>query len=407
MNCEKELAFLCNTLKKLGIPVSFTDADELFSSVVPSGLKLLIGKNDSLELSFSDLIGGISDRTVYKLKTDFALAYTFILFSHKAKDQLFVIGPYLTSQLDDKRILELCERFSIPSVKHRLVRGCYEGLATADDGSSVNVMTDQLAETIWGERGYTFVDLTKSIASSRTALLQNHSSEDVDGILLNMEIMERRYAYENELIRAISQGQINKISRLTDVTASISFEKRVADPLRNLKNYCIIMNTLCRKAAEQGGVHPLYLNDISSDYAAKIELLTKVSSASDLMLDMFRSYCKLVRSHSMRNYSATVQKVIAIIDSDLSANLSLGVLARSQNINPAYLSTVFKKETGKTVVEYINSERIRLAKHLLETTHLQIQTIAVNCGIMDVQYFSKVFKKYTEKTPKEYRKSLK
>ena len=150
-----------------------------------------------------------------------------------------------------------------------------------------------------------------------------------------------------------------------------------------------------------------HLNDISSDYAAKIELLTKVSSASDLMLDMFRSYCKLVRSHSMRNYSATVQKVIAIIDSDLSANLSLGVLARSQNINPAYLSTVFKKETGKTVVEYINGERIRLAKHLLETTHLQIQTIAVNCGIMDVQYFSKVFKKHTGKTPKEYRKSLK
>ena len=66
----------------------------------------------------------------------------------------------------------------------------------------------------------------------------------------------------------------------------------------------------------------------------------------------------------------------------------------------------FKKETGKTVSEYIRDKRIEHAKYLLNTTHLQIQTIALHCGIMDVQYFSKIFKKQLGKTPKEYREAL-
>ena len=108
----------------------------------------------------------------------------------------------------------------------------------------------------------------------------------------------------------------------------------------------------------------------------------------------------------MKDYSLPVQKAITCIDTDLSADLSLSTLAKMQNISPGYLSTVFKKETGKTVTEYINQQRVKHATHLLNTTKLQIQTIAQHCGIMDVHYFSKVYKKYTGKTPKEHREML-
>lgn len=102
-----------------------------------------------------------------------------------------------------------------------------------------------------------------------------------------------------------------------------------------------------------------------------------------------------------------MDKVIAIINSDLSDNLSLHALAESQNISPGYLSTIFKKETGKTITEYVLQERMKLAGRLLTTTSLQIKSVALYCGIMDVQYFSKLFKKHTGKTPKEYREVAK
>jgi len=60
----------------------------------------------------------------------------------------------------------------------------------------------------------------------------------------------------------------------------------------------------------------------------------------------------------------------------------------------------------KTVSEYVRYKRIEHAKYLLGTTHLQIQTVAQHCGIMDVQYFLKAFKKEVGKTPKEYREMI-
>lgn len=114
--------------------------------------------------------------------------------------------------------------------------------------------------------------------------------------------------------------------------------------MRNTKNYAIIMNTLLRKAAEAGGVHPLYLNDVSSANALKIEAMPALGETPTLMRDIFRSYCRLVRKHSMKEYSRVVQKTIILIDSDLSADLSLKSLATNQGISPGYLSTVFKKK---------------------------------------------------------------
>jgi YesN/AraC family two-component response regulator len=207
------------------------------------------------------------------------------------------------------------------------------------------------------------------------------------------------------MIRAVTLGQIHKEKQFLLGFESMQLEMRSASPLRSIKNYSIIMNTLLRKAAEEGGVHPVYLDRISSDFARKIEETSVLSAFPLLMKEMFRSYCRLVRKHVTRKYSPAVQKAILLIDSDLSAPLTLSAIAAAEGLSEGYLATVFKKETGKTVSEYVREKRMKHAAHLLITTRLQIQTIALHCGIMDVQYFSKLFKKYTGKTPKEYRET--
>ena len=92
-----------------------------------------------------------------------------------------------------------------------------------------------------------------------------------------------------------------------------------------------------------------------------------------------------------------------------------GDITREQNaydqsvnlgVNASYLSTLFKKETGKTLTEYVNGKRIEYAIFLLNSTQLQIQAIAQYCGISDVNYFTRLFKTAVGKTPKEYRDSI-
>ena len=211
--------------------------------------------------------------------------------------------------------------------------------------------------------------------------------------------------YREKLMDAVSKGQIHKADLLLTNFTSFSFENRLADPIRNIKNYCIIMNTLLRKAAESGGVHPLHLDMNSSAYANRIEQIHSLETVPLLMADMFRDYCQLVRKHSSKNYSPPVQKALLYIEANLTENLNLRMLAETLNVSPSYLSSLFRKETGQTLTEHINQRRIRHAMHLLKTTRLQVQTVAQHCGIMDVQYFSKVFKRIAGTTPKQYRET--
>ena len=114
----------------------------------------------------------------------------------------------------------------------------------------------------------------------------------------------------------------------------------------------------------------------------------------------------LVKNHSMKGYSLLIRKALTHIDSDLTADLSLKSLAELLGVNSSYLSTLFKKETGSTLTEYVNRKRVEHAIFLLNSTNLQIQEIAAACGIPDVNYFTKIFKKQVGNTPKEYREKI-
>ena len=186
-----------------------------------------------------------------------------------------------------------------------------------------------------------------------------------------------------------------------------SAEQRLADPVRNAKNYAIILNTLLRKATEEGGVNPIHIDKISSTFAKKIELQTSEKGISQLFKEMVRKYALTVKNHSLKGYSKMVRRVMIQVDTDLASDLSLSSQASLLNVNPNYLSTVFKKETGHTLTEYVTGKRIEHAVFLLNSTNMQIQTIAQYCGIPDICYFTKTFKKYIGKSPTEYRNEIK
>ena len=247
----------------------------------------------------------------------------------------------------------------------RIFEQYFESIPILQDSSSIFVMLDALGEVMWGKNSFSILDVSTERLFPVSPL--QDKDRTLDTTLINMKLMEQRYAFENEMMSAVSRGQSQKVGQLMASFTEMNFEKRVADPIRNMKNYSIIMNTLLRKAAESGGVHPVYLDSVSSSYATRIEQLGSISSINALMTDMFQSYCRLVRRHSMGEYSPTVQKAIVFIESDLSADLTLSSIAEAQNISSGYLSAIFRKETGKTITEYIREKRVNHAIYLLET----------------------------------------
>ena len=403
MSYECELNFLCDVLRKCHIHTEILSPLDPAEAIIDPPLASILGFRS--ELTVGQALGTVEPKTKYKLTDDFKLQYIYLRLPMLSEKNLLVIGPYLSSPLSSQEILEIGEQAGIPIAAQKPLREYYFATPILSESDRLFVMIDSFCERIWETPSFAIVEVNKKHAASPSSISPTSHGESFDEIEANIKVMEMRYAFENELIRAVSLGQQHKESLLVSQLSDNMFERRVPDPLRNAKNYCIIMNTLLRKAAENGGVHPIYIDSISSKFALRIELLSDTRACSAMMREMFSSYCRLVYKHSVRRYSPIVQKAILIIDSDISAELSLNSLAKKLGISAGYLATVFKKETEKTVSEYIKDKRIEHAMYLLGTTHLQIQTVAQHCGILDVQYFSKIFKRKTGKNPREYRES--
>lgn len=102
-------------------------------------------------------------------------------------------------------------------------------------------------------------------------------------------------------------------------------------------------------------------------------------------------------------YSEHVNKVKQYIDKNYYKNIVVKDLAKKYNVNYSYLSSLFKKEVGESIVSYLTNKRLNNAKELLENTSSDVSSIAEIVGYMDIQYFYKIFKKNTGLTPSEYR----
>lgn len=403
---QAELDFLCNTLEKCQIKTTFLNPNIRLSEQVDIGLQVMLQAGETDDKSFFELVNPVEEATIYKMIDSFSATYLFFLLPNKGVENLMLIGPYLTGIPSTEQIMELAEKNGIPPKHYKQIEAYYGSIPLLAENNQIFAMLDSFGEIIWGGVDkFTFVDINKEITYV-PQMFSKKEENTTEDILWDMKMMENRYAYENEMIKIVSEGRVHKIDMMFSHLSNLRFEQRLADPVRNGKNYCIIMNTLLRKGAEQGGVHPLYLDSVSSNFAMEIEQMTSEKAIHELMQNMFRTYCVLVKKHSTKGFSAPVEKTITYIDSDIGANISTSMLANMQNVSASYLSSIFKKETGKSITEYINLKRVEMAKDLLKKTNLQVQTIAQHCGIMDMNYFSKVFKKYTGKTPKEYRESF-
>ncbi|HHD2752973.1 TPA: response regulator [Clostridium perfringens] len=98
-----------------------------------------------------------------------------------------------------------------------------------------------------------------------------------------------------------------------------------------------------------------------------------------------------------------VEKVSKYIDDNMDKMLKLEELASICNLSPGYFSRIFKKETGKTVITYINEKKVEKAKKLLKESKEPIINISLDLGFDDCGYFIRVFKKITGLTPKAFR----
>ena len=108
--------------------------------------------------------------------------------------------------------------------------------------------------------------------------------------------------------------------------------------------------------------------------------------------------------HILASQTTAVSTVKTYIESHLSEELDRDTLASMVYLNADYLSHLFKKDTGSSLINYIIDRRIARSKELLLKGEMNIRDIAITCGFQNISYFSRQFKKSTGMTPRQFRK---
>ena len=152
------------------------------------------------------------------------------------------------------------------------------------------------------------------------------------------------------------------------------------------------------------------VNSNDTDIVTAHEILRRCDCLSDFedeILTIFNAvtsknlHITVVSGEQIRN------KVDKLIETHYcESRLTVNFLAEKLFLNPAYLSSTYKKYSGITIMQYITQCRMEQAKILLDKLHFNISQIAEMVGYYDAFHFSKRFKQYFGQPPSYYKRTL-
>lgn len=141
-----------------------------------------------------------------------------------------------------------------------------------------------------------------------------------------------------------------------------------------------------------------YIKNIA-DMAAKCNSFTDLN---DVLAISVANIMKVKDKNHQKTLSKHTKQAIEYIQGNYFTSPSLDDVASHCGLNSEYMSRIFKKETGKPMIEYINILKVERAKELFREKKRRIYEVANLVGIPDTHYFSTIFKKYVGITPTEY-----
>lgn len=249
MSYHQQLAFLTRFYRKCNLQLLQLDPLVPMDRNIDYHFRESLGRNDEYFSAMERTILEIEPRTIYRVMDQYLCCYLFLAIIDNNKPIVLSVGPYLPHQMSQEDIVTHANKMAITPQQ---LGNYYLGLPVLSKENPVFSALYAFCEEVWGDAGnFQMVDLNLALTGDAQPMDATKALSPTE-LATFKQMVELRYAYENELMSAVSRG-ITLKAELQHPSAFPSFlDSRSPDPVRNLKNYCIIMNTLLRKAAEQG-----------------------------------------------------------------------------------------------------------------------------------------------------------
>lgn len=228
--------------------------------------------------------------------------------------------------------------------------------------------------------------------------LLEHSMQRLNASTSLMNFLKK----EQELSVKVRQGDRHAAHQALDSVLADLLEKYPGNT-EEIKARIIELLVILSRATIEGGANPKELLTLNCRY---IEEINRIQSLGEVclwvkkVLGVFLDNMEDARC--IKNLQV-VQSAVDYIRNHYQQRLTLEGIAQKVYVSPSYLSRLFKKEIGCTVIELLTKVRIEEAKKVFHDPKYTVRQVAAEIGFEDANYFSKVFRRLEGITPSEYK----
>lgn len=232
--------------------------------------------------------------------------------------------------------------------------------------------------------------------------------ENMDSKLSNQQASFEGYMSEKEIMGAVADGNLKQFNkRFAVFVKKGNFGNFGQSNNRDAKDMAITATTLYTRAAIAGGLSVTDAYSLSDQIIKQIEQDKTIPNYYEYSRAIGEIFINRVIRSKRINLTSLVYKAQEYIYANYKTIKNIDEISKAIGISSSYLQHIFKKETGKSLVQFINGEKVKQAKHELVFTEKSIEEIAYDLGYNNQGQLSTIFKKVTGSTPITFRKQYK
>lgn len=211
-------------------------------------------------------------------------------------------------------------------------------------------------------------------------------------------------SYISNILKKIKLGDTKDLHQAIE-----EFILQMTNSKMSLQKYRILVMELITELFRFGANNQMNLEDLFGDNNDVYLQAMQLESPQALGEWLDDRCCKIqnqILNTRLDTTKVFVGKAIEYVKENYSnQDLSIETMCGYLNVSAAYFSTVFKKETGKTFINYLTDYRMEEAVDLLLNQNEKTYIIAEKVGYSDPNYFSYAFKKQFGMSPSKYKAS--
>ena len=256
---------------------------------------------------------------------------------------------------------------------------------------------------------FTLYDATSNILEQNQLVKRYEAQESdppapLDPVTFGNDIQHTTIGFEQQMLTFIRNGDPEGLKNHMDSHPAGQPGKTSSSYLRQLQNIFIATVTLCSRAAIEGGLPAEEALSLSDRYIQHSEKFEHPEQILNLQYHMIMDYATLVAQLAVGGeYNYFLRTITSYIREHLDERLTVDQIAEAMHMNRSYLSTKFKKETGRSLSSYVIDTKLKKSMEYLRNTDKPIIEIVNLLGFSSQGYFQNVFKRHIGITPGQYR----